>query len=203
MEFEHLNKNYTHLQQEINPEYLLAWQEAKTGFPLVDACMTAVRQTGFLNFRMRAMLVSFLTHQLWQPWQSGVHFLAKQFLDYEPGIHFSQFQMQAGVWGVNTIRIYNPVKQSVVQDPEGIFIKKWIPALRNLPKGLIHEPWKMTEIEQDLFQCKLGIDYPRPIIDIKKTSKHASEVLWGMKKEPDTKQENQRILNTHVKPSRK
>ncbi|MBK8568115.1 MAG: FAD-binding domain-containing protein [Saprospiraceae bacterium] len=100
---------------------------------------------------MRAMLASFLTHLLWQPWQLGAPWLAKLFLDFEPGIHYPQWQMQAGVTGINTVRIYNPVKQGQDNDPQGIFVKNWVPELRNVPEAFIHEPWKLSEMEQQLY----------------------------------------------------
>ncbi len=197
-EFEHLNKGYAMLEQPILPAHLTAWKKGKTGFPIIDACMRCVIETGYLNFRMRALLVSFLTHTLWQPWQSGVYHLAQQFLDYETGIHFCQFQMQAGVLGTNTVRIYNPIKQSQEQDAQGIFIKRWLPELVNLPTALLHEPWKMTDMEQTMYHCRLGVDYPNAIIDLKTAMKKAAETLWTWRKLPEVLQENKRILKQHI-----
>lgn len=197
-EFEHLNKGYLTLEQPLNPAHIEAWKQGKTGYPIIDASMRCVISTGYLNFRMRAMLVSFLTHILWQPWQSGVHHLAKYFLDYEVGIHYCQFQMQAGVLGTNTIRTYNPIKQSQEQDEKGVFIRQWLPELSNLPTPLLHEPWEMTAMEQEMYHCRLGIDYPMPIVELKPAMKKASEILWSYRKRPEVLAENKRILNKHV-----
>ncbi len=199
MEFENLNRGFDQIRQVTDPTLVKAWAEGQTGIPLVDACMRCVCATGYLNFRMRSMLVSFLTHQLWQPWQSGVHHLARQFLDYEPGIHYSQFQMQAGTMGVNTIRIYNPVKQAQEHDPQAEFIKKWVPELTTLPTPFAHEPWKMTTLDQAFYGFELGKDYPSPIVDLEKTHAHAREQLWAMRKSTAVRQENQRILKVHTK----
>jgi deoxyribodipyrimidine photo-lyase len=204
MEFENVNRGYDTMEVASNPEHLEAWKTGHTGFPLVDACMRSLHETGYLNFRMRAMVVSFLTHQLLHHWRDGVVHLAKLFLDFEVGIHYPQFQMQAGVTGVNTIRIYNPVKQSQQHDPEGVFIKLWIAELKNCPQAFIHEPHKLTLMEQELYQCKIGEGgYPLPIINLELNTKLAKDRLWGHRKKEEVKNENEKILRRLVIPKGK
>ena len=202
MEFRAGNRGYESLPRksgEQAQQWLQAWQQGNTGVPMVDACMRCLLKTGYLNFRMRAMLVSFLCHHLQLDWRLGVKHLAQVFLDFEPGIHYSQFQMQAGVTGINTIRIYNPVKQGLEKDSKGEFIKHWVPELQAIPETLVHTPWLLTEMEQAMFGITLGEDYPTPLVDVDQSYKQAQELLWSWKNKPKVVIEKQRILQRHVR----
>jgi deoxyribodipyrimidine photo-lyase len=198
MEESSINKGYHKLKKNISESYKIAWQNGKTGFPLVDACMRCLNTTGFLNFRMRAMLVSFYTHILWQPWQEATTHLSQMFLDFEPGIHFPQLQMNAGETGINNLRIYNPVKNSLEHDTDAVFIKKWCPELANLPTCFIHEPYLMTTLDMQFNNFELGKNYPEPIVDIKTNRKKASDILWNLKKNPSVIKDSFRILKKHT-----
>lgn len=195
-EFENINRGYDSLNRTHNEQLFEAWKNGKTGVPMIDACMRCLHQTGYINFRMRSMLVSFLTHHLWQHWKAGAVYLASQFLDFVPGIHYTQFQMQAGTTGINTIRIYNPIKQGQDHDPNGEFIKKWVPELSAVPTKYIHEPWNIPPIEAQLLG--LSLDELKPIVDVKQAADRARKALWAHKKSPDVKQEGRKILAKHT-----
>ncbi len=204
IEFDNQNAAFNVVRNDVNLHWVQAWKDGLTGYPLVDACMRCVAATGYLNFRMRAMVVSFLTHHLWQPWQLGAEWLGAQFLDFEPGIHFPQFQMQAATTGMHTIRIYEPIKQSLEHDAEAVFIRKWLPELAALPAGLIHQPHLLTPLEERMYSFRRGIDYPLPLVDTKVSGAKAGEILWNILKSQEAKKEAARILKAHVvSPERK
>ncbi len=160
-----------------DPARLAAWQAGETGLPFVDACMRCLAATGWMNFRMRAMLIAVSSYHLWLDWRAPGEHLARLFTDYEPGIHWPQVQMQSGTTGINTIRIYNPVKQGLDQDPDGTFVRRWVPELADLEGRRIHEPWKAEGASKIL-----GKTYPFPIVDHLSAAKQAREKVWAIRK---------------------
>jgi deoxyribodipyrimidine photo-lyase len=159
--------------------------------------MRALRAEGWINFRMRAMLVSFASYHLWLPWQVTAKALAPHFLDYEPGIHYSQFQMQSGTTGINTVRIYNPYKQSRDQDPAGVFIKQWVPELADVSIDDVHAPHEMPALFAQMSGLRLGRDYPRPMVDHATAYREAKEKMFALRETAAARTQAAVVLERH------
>jgi deoxyribodipyrimidine photo-lyase len=124
-------------------------------------------------------------------------FLARQFLDYEPGIHWSQMQMQSGTTGINTLRMYSPTKQAQDQDPQGLFIRRWVPELNRVPLPYLAEPWKMDVSVQRMAGCTIGVDYPFPIVNDKQAMKAAKDRMYGLRQTAEAREEASGVQARH------
>jgi deoxyribodipyrimidine photo-lyase len=176
---------------------LEAWAEGRTGYPFIDACMRSLRATGWINFRMRAMLMSFASYDLWLPWRESGLRLAKLFTDYEPGIHWPQVQMQSGTTGINTLRMYSPIKQSLDQDARGEFIRRWVPELAEVKDVFVHEPWRMPSAAQAQAGCVIGKTYPAPVIDHAEAVRHARAKFAELKRRAEHRAEARAVFVRH------
>jgi deoxyribodipyrimidine photo-lyase len=178
--------------RESTPETLLrldAWKRAQTGYPFVDACMRALQTWGWINFRMRAMLVSFAAYDLWIDWRLFHPWLARQFIDFEPGIHIPQIQMQSGVTGINTLRMYNPIKQGEDHDPDATFMRHWLPELKEWSAEELHSPWKVTGARRG--------DYPMPIVDHKEAVAEARRQFGELRRSPESRTAADAVQQKH------
>lgn len=178
---------YTGLRPPASEAIKQAYAQGQTGYPFVDACMRSLQATGWINFRMRAMLMSFACYDLWMPWQEAGAILARLFTDYEAGIHWTQAQMQSGESGINTLRIYSPVKQGYDHDPQGTFIRQWVPELDQLEGELVHEPWKGQQPD----------NYPKRIVIHEIAVVEARKKIWAIRKTPEAREEAEAILQKH------
>ncbi len=198
LEFENMARVYDGMREpHFRDDFFEAWKAGLTGYPLVDACMRALRQTGWLNFRMRAMLVSFASYHLWLHWRPTALFLARQFVDYEPGIHYSQFQMQSGTTGINSVRIYSPIKQVSDHDPQGHFIRTWVPELEAVPSEFIAEPQKMPSSLQLSIGCIIGKDYPAPLVGHRAAVAAAKSRVYAVRTRADARAEAKQVYYRH------
>lgn len=169
------------------------WRTGNTGVPFVDACMRMLNTTGWINFRMRAMLTAYSSYQLWLHWERPAQHLAQMFIDYEPGIHYPQIQMQSGVTGINPFRMYNPVKQGEKYDKEGRFIRKWVPELDHVPTSFIHQPWLYPNLKQDRYYKTI------PPEELAREAKASIKAYYSLHKDQD---ETKRVISTHASRQR-
>ncbi|MEM6588257.1 MAG: deoxyribodipyrimidine photo-lyase [Pseudomonadota bacterium] len=177
IEFENFHRAYNSVRpKEPDAVRLEAWAKGETGLPFLDACMRSLRATGWLNFRMRAMVMACASYHLWLDWRATGQVLARYFTDYEPGIHWSQTQMQSGTTGINTVRIYNPVKQGADQDPSGEFTRRWVPELTGIADKHLQEPWKAENAGE-----VLGHVYPERIVDHLEAAREARQKIWAVR----------------------
>lgn len=198
LEFQNTNRGYDGMREkDFNEVLFKAWCNGETGFPLIDACMRALQKEGWINFRMRAMLVSFSSYQLWLHWRKPALHLAQLFTDFEPGIHLSQVQMQSGVTGINTLRIYSPIKQSIDQDPQGDFIRQYCSELAEVDTLYIHEPHKMPPLVQQMAGVRLGIDYPMPIVDHKEAYRKAKKIAFQWRNKQEVRDQAREVYRKH------
>ena len=184
-------------ENDWNPAHFSALTAGCTGWPLVDACVAMLRETGWINFRMRAMLVSVAAYPLWLHWRPVGLWLARQFLDYEPGIHWPQIQMQSGTTGINVPRIYNPIKQARDHDPRGHFVRRWLPHLRKVPDSWLFEPWRMPAELQRRHGLQPGVDIPEPLVDLEVATRLAKQRLFALRAQAEVKAAKAAIVDKH------
>lgn len=199
IEWRNMHHGYDDLREhEFNNEYFEALKAAETGWPMVDASVTMLKETGWINFRMRAMLVSVASYPLWLHWRPVGEWLATQFLDYEPGIHWSQMQMQAGTTGINTTRIYNPIKQAQDHDPKGIFVRRWLPNLKNVADDFIFEPWKIkSSMDEPLSNSNFN-NIKTPVVELSLATRIAKEKVYSRRNNDEVRKANQAVINKHA-----
>ncbi|MFL4470788.1 FAD-binding domain-containing protein [Tateyamaria armeniaca] len=194
LEFHCMHSAYEGLRPAVpDAARLAAWQTGETGIPFVDACVRYLAATGWMNFRMRSMLMAVASYHLWLDWRStGLH-LARQFTDFEPGIHWPQVQMQSGTTGMNTVRIYNPVKQGRDQDPTAAFTRRWCPELAQVPDTHLQSPWSWEGAGS-----LLGRTYPEPIVDVADAARRARERVWAVRRGDAFRSEARAVIDKHA-----
>ena len=175
--------------READAARIAAWRAGETGLPFVDACMRSLAATGWLNFRMRAMVQAVASYHLWLDWRPTALHSARMYADYEPGIHWSQTQMQSGVTGMNSVRIYNPVKQGHDQDPGGRFTRRWVPELAGVPDRFLQEPW--------LWEGAGRLRYPPPMVDVRAAAAEAKSRVHAARRGEAFRAEAEGIVARH------
>ncbi|MFZ6029464.1 MAG: cryptochrome/photolyase family protein [Chloroflexota bacterium] len=149
------------------PADFAAWAEGRTGYPVVDAAMRQLNATGWMHNRARMIAASFLTKDLLVDWRLGERYFMQHLLDGDPACNNGGWQWTAGT-GTDAapyFRVFNPVLQGLKFDPQGRYVRRWLPVLENVPVAFVHAPWKMPAEMQRQAGCVIGEDYPAPVVE--------------------------------------
>jgi deoxyribodipyrimidine photo-lyase len=160
-------ESFHHFPWQENEVHLRAWQQGRTGYPIVDAGMRQLWHLGWMHNRVRMIVGSFLTKDLMIPWQKGAAWFWDTLVDADLANNSGGWQWIAGC-GADAqpyFRVFNPILQGEKFDPEGTYVKTWVPELRNLPQTYIHKPWQAPQGLLDKAGMTLGKTYPTPIVD--------------------------------------
>jgi deoxyribodipyrimidine photo-lyase len=179
---------YRHLLWDNDREAFLAWQEGRTGYPIVDAAMRQLLATGWMHNRARMIVASFLTKDLLVDWRWGERHFMQHLIDGDPAANNGGWQWTAGT-GTDAapyFRVFNPVLQSNRYDPEGAYIRRWVPELADVPDEVIHHPWTMSRAQQERSGCIVGLDYPAPIVEHKVARERAIAAYDRARAQPST-----------------
>jgi len=200
IEFEPINRGFQALDRTRDESRFEAWRKGMTGIPMVDATMRCLKATGWTNFRLRATMATFATFALWLDWKWVAEELARLFTDYEPGIHYPQMQMQAGLSGYHPMRLFNPIYQSEQHDSTGNYVRQWVPELKHVPAPLIYRPWTMTSLDQAYYHCRIGKDYPHPIVDYDAAIRINKDRYWTLRQTPEVQERLPALWKRHCIP---
>jgi deoxyribodipyrimidine photo-lyase len=179
--FRSVNPVFRNLRRDDHdPELVAAWKEGRTGFPMVDASMRCLVETGWLNFRMRAMCATVFAHLLGEWWRRGADFFYYHLVDADPAINYEQWQAQAGLVGAHPVRVYDPEKQAREYDPDGTFVREYVPELAALPDEHLPRPEKAPLPVQEEAGVSVGEDYPYPVVDYEARAAAARERMASL-----------------------
>lgn len=184
MEYENLNYVVNGIRIKWNETQFEKFTEAKTGFPLTDAAVLCLKQTGYLNHRLRALLASFVTLHLWLDWRKAAPWFARHMTDFEPGIFYWYMQIVSGCTGVFPAWVANPTREARKIDPHGLFIRQWLPQFRQVPDALCGNPQAMSALEQKMYHCEPGKNYPFMMISPETTADFAITELHRIFSKP-------------------
>lgn len=163
-----------------DPELVAAWKRGETGFPLVDAAMRALVETGWINFRLRSLVATFFSYVLGEWWKRGADFLYRHLIDADPGINYTQWQSQANLTGVHPVRVYDPAKQVREYDADGAYVRRYVPELEALPDAHLPRPEKTPLSVQENVGVRIGEDYPYPVVDFEARAAAARETYAAL-----------------------